>query len=42
MNAVELDNQEQYYVGYGGFPNADGRMELDAAVMEGTRRWVRA
>ena len=42
MNAVELDNQDQYYVGYGGFPNAAGAMELDAAVMEGTRRCVRA
>lgn len=38
VNAVELDNQEQYYVGYGGFPNAAGAMELDAGVMEGTRR----
>lgn len=42
VNAVELDNQDQYYVGYGGFPNAAGAMELDAAVMEGTRRCVRA
>lgn len=40
VNAVELDNQGQYYVGYGGFPNAAGEMELDAAVMEGTRRCV--
>lgn len=40
VNAVEIDNQEQYYVGYGGFPNAAGVMELDAAVMEGTRRCV--
>lgn len=40
VNAVEIDNQEQYYVGYGGFPNAAGVMELDAAVMEGTRQCV--
>lgn len=42
VTAVELDNQDQYYVGYGGFPNAAGEMELDAAIMEGTRRCVRA
>ena len=33
--AVELDNQDQYFVGLGGLPNADGVMELDAAVMDG-------
>jgi isoaspartyl peptidase/L-asparaginase-like protein (Ntn-hydrolase superfamily) len=34
INAVEEDNQEQYYVGYGGFPNANGVMECDAAMMD--------
>jgi hypothetical protein len=29
---------EQYYVGYGGFPNAEGEMELDAAIMCGSRK----
>jgi len=38
VNRVETDNQEQYYVGYGGFPNAEGEMELDAAIMCGTKR----
>eukprot|EP00611_Tribonema_gayanum_P001238 TRINITY_DN1090_c0_g2_i2.p1 TRINITY_DN1090_c0_g2~~TRINITY_DN1090_c0_g2_i2.p1 ORF type:complete len:327 (-),score=85.10 TRINITY_DN1090_c0_g2_i2:1131-2039(-) len=35
INTVELDTQEQYYVGLGGLPNAKGDMELDAAVMCG-------
>jgi hypothetical protein len=35
VNAVELDTQDQYFVGYGGLPNADGVMELDAAIMDG-------
>lgn len=39
--AVEVDNQDQYYVGFGGFPNAAGVMELDAAIMDGTRQCVR-
>ncbi|GAB5037909.1 n-(beta-n-acetylglucosaminyl)-l-asparaginase [Nannochloropsis oceanica] len=38
VNRVETDNQEQYYVGYGGFPNSEGDMELDAAIMCGTKR----
>jgi hypothetical protein len=29
---------DQYYVGYGGFPNAEGEMELDAAIMCGSRK----
>ena len=36
VNAVELDTQEQYFVGYGGLPNENGIMELDAAIMDGT------
>lgn len=34
INAVELDTRDQYFVGVGGFPNAKGFMELDAAVMD--------
>lgn len=37
ITAVELDTAEQYFVGLGGLPNAAGYMELDAAVMCGTR-----
>ncbi|CAM9121842.1 unnamed protein product, partial [Ectocarpus fasciculatus] len=36
VTAVELDTQDQYFVGLGGLPNANGQMEFDAAVMEGT------
>ena len=32
---MELDTQDQYFVGLGGLPNADGVMEFDAAVMDG-------
>jgi isoaspartyl peptidase/L-asparaginase-like protein (Ntn-hydrolase superfamily) len=39
VNAVELDTQDQYFVGYGGLPNAEGVMELDAAIMDGTNPW---
>lgn len=35
ITAVELDTQDQYFVGLGGLPNADGVMEFDAAVMDG-------
>lgn len=35
INAVELDTQGQYFVGLGGLPNAEGTMEMDAAVMDG-------
>ena len=34
IKEVELDNQEQYFVGVGGYPNRDGIMELDAAIMD--------
>eukprot|EP01031_Cornospumella_fuschlensis_P038629 gene38629-46960_t len=34
VRAVELDTQDQYYVGVGGYPNAAGVMELDAAIMD--------
>ena len=36
VTAVEIDTQDQYFVGKGGLPNSDGIMEFDAAVMEGT------
>ena len=34
INVIELDSTEQS-VGYGGLPNADGVVEVDAAIMEG-------
>jgi hypothetical protein len=34
INRVELDVADQYYVGYGGLPNAKGVMEMDAALMD--------
>lgn len=39
IRVVELDNQEQYYVGVGGYPNSEGVMELDAAIMDHTCRY---
>ncbi len=39
INAVELDIEDQYFVGVGGFPNAKGFMELDAAIMDGDCRY---
>jgi len=39
VNAVELDLNGQYYVGYGGLPNAKGVMEFDAAVMDDKLRY---
>lgn len=36
INKIELDTQDQYFVGVGGYPNEHGIMELDAAMMEGT------
>lgn len=37
VNIVELDPQDTS-VGYGGLPNANGVVQLDAACMDGTRR----
>lgn len=37
VNTIELDTSAQYYVGYGGLPNAAGHMELDAAIMSGDK-----
>jgi N4-(beta-N-acetylglucosaminyl)-L-asparaginase len=39
INAVELDVADQYYVGVGGYPNANGVMELDAAIMNHDRQY---
>jgi N4-(beta-N-acetylglucosaminyl)-L-asparaginase len=39
INAVELDTKDQYYVGVGGYPNKNGVMELDAAIMDHELRY---
>eukprot|EP00596_Hydrurales_sp_CCMP1899_P008952 CAMPEP_0119041298 /NCGR_PEP_ID=MMETSP1177-20130426/11512_1 /TAXON_ID=2985 /ORGANISM="Ochromonas sp, Strain CCMP1899" /LENGTH=370 /DNA_ID=CAMNT_0007007229 /DNA_START=242 /DNA_END=1354 /DNA_ORIENTATION=- len=39
VNKVELDDQDQYFVGVGGLPNADGVMEFDSAIMDHRRRY---
>jgi isoaspartyl peptidase/L-asparaginase-like protein (Ntn-hydrolase superfamily) len=39
VNKVELDDQDQYFVGVGGLPNADGVMEFDSAIMDHKRRY---
>lgn len=39
IRCVEIDNQDQYWVGVGGFPNAEGVMELDAAIMDDDCRY---
>jgi N4-(beta-N-acetylglucosaminyl)-L-asparaginase len=36
INTVE-DDPKVKYVGYGGLPNEEGVVELDAAIMDGTR-----
>jgi N4-(beta-N-acetylglucosaminyl)-L-asparaginase len=41
VNIPELDPEESG-IGYGGLPNADGVVELDASVMHGPRRWAGA
>jgi beta-aspartyl-peptidase (threonine type) len=44
LDAVEAairmveDNPDDHTVGYGGYPNRDGEVELDAAIMDGTTR----
>jgi len=44
LDAVEAviryveDNPEDHTVGYGGYPNRDGVVELDALIMDGTSR----
>jgi len=35
-----MEESEYFNAGYGGYPNANGIVLLDAAVMEGTRRFV--
>lgn len=42
INAVELDTEDQYFVGVGGLPNAEGVMELDAAIMDGNSMYFGA
>ena len=39
IKALELDNQDQYFVGIGGLPNANGKMEFDAAMMDNRCRY---
>lgn len=39
INAVELDNNDQYFVGVGGLPNRDGVMEFDAAIIDHDMRY---
>lgn len=39
IKSVELNNDDQYWVGKGGFPNSDGVMELDAALMDSESRY---
>jgi beta-aspartyl-peptidase (threonine type) len=44
LDAVEAvirlveDNPDDHTVGYGGYPNVDGDVELDAAIIDGTTR----
>ena len=39
VNIVELDPTDMY-VGYGGLPNAEGVVQLDACCMHGPKRWA--
>jgi len=41
VNIVELDPLDDS-VGYGGLPNADGVVQLDASCMHGPKRWAGA
>lgn len=41
VNIPELDAEEMG-IGFGGLPNANGVVELDASVMHGPRRWAGA
>jgi len=41
VRAVE-DDPDDHTVGYGGYPNYDGVVELDASIMDGARRAVGA
>jgi N4-(beta-N-acetylglucosaminyl)-L-asparaginase len=41
VNIPELDPEETG-IGFGGLPNAEGVVELDASVMHGPRRWAGA
>ena len=36
---VELNDDDQYFVGVGGLPNSEGHMELDAAIMDHKKRY---
>lgn len=39
VNIPELDPEERG-IGYGGLPNADGVVQLDACLMHGPRKWA--
>jgi len=39
VNIPELDPEESG-IGYGGLPNADGKVQLDSCLMHGPRRWA--
>ena len=39
VNIPELDPAERG-IGYGGLPNADGKVQLDSCLMHGPRRWA--
>eukprot|EP01035_Chromulina_nebulosa_P028382 gene28382-37462_t len=39
IREVELNTDDQYFVGVGGLPNSEGVMELDAAIMDHKLRY---